>query len=157
MLVQRVLPKVTIQKIKQPLVKNFSRATLQKISSLKSLMGHSFSEKDITMIIPGGMNMWEKLYKGSTGNYPKSVMERWFEKSSGSIIHEGDYEVKIGTHLTGDPAYEPHPVNPDEITSRVDDIMDDLDDADGDGIPDTDTDTDDTLLEKIWNALTGQG
>ena len=90
------------------------RSLLQKQSELLNIAGSSFHEKSLEMIIPGGLSKWEKLYYASTGNYPQSVMDRWFEKGTGAI-HVGDYEVKIGDHLTGDSDYKPHPVEISDI------------------------------------------
>lgn len=87
------------------------RSVLQTKTLLNDLYGGSINEISHTMIIPGGLNVWEKLYHASTGKYPASVTSRWFEKGRGeNIIQNGDYEVKIGSHIPGDPDYELHPV-----------------------------------------------
>lgn len=151
MLVKKIMPKprVVLREI-NPLIQ---RSKLQTKSALKNLFGSSFNDFDKTMIIPGGMTKFEKLIKASTGNYPQSVMDRWFVKGTGPI-NAGDYEVRIGSHLSGDPAYDVHPVNPDEITP-IDDIDDGLD-VDGDDTGD-DAVGDDGILEKLIKIFTGEG
>jgi len=92
-----------------------NRFLLQKKSVIKDLFGHSFPSRDIVMVIPNGINIWEKLYKASTGNYPDSVQKRWFVLGT-KKAEIGDYKVRIGTHLAGDPEYELQPITEEDIT-----------------------------------------
>ena len=92
-----------------------NRNLLKNTSVLQNLNGGTVNDIVKDMIIPGGLTKFEKLYYSSTGNYPKSVMSRWFEKGTdGKLVQAGDYEVKIGSHLSGDPDYDAHQVDIDD-------------------------------------------
>lgn len=86
------------------------RNNLQRKSLLKNLNGGGhwgdFSHK---MIIPGGMNFKEKAYYNLTGNYPKSVTERWHEAGTpGMKVNADDEIVQIGSHIGGNPDFDIH-------------------------------------------------
>ena len=86
------------------------RNNLQRKSLLKNLNGGGhwgdFSHK---MIIPGGMNFKEKAYYNLTGNYPKSVTERWHEAGTPGIkVNADDEIVQIGSHISGNPDFDIH-------------------------------------------------
>ena len=157
MSIQRIMSGVgPALKNNRPIIQKLDRAMLQKTAVLGALLGSGFVEREVTMIIPGGMTNWEKLYKASTGNFPKAVMDRWFTKGT-RPIHEGDYEVLLGSHLTGDPAYEVHPVSPEDVyvSKAVDSDYDPNTDADLDGDGDIDGDGDGSFWDSILGSITG--
>lgn len=131
----------------QNYVQEFNRSKLKTITLLKNLNGASIKESSHVMIIPGGLNKWERLYYASTGNFPESVTDRWFEKgSTGTIIKPGDYEIKIGTHLLNDSDYNLHEVDSTELTHI------DLSDSD---IQNLDSDSQKNFVDYIIDSITG--
>lgn len=99
------------------------RSSLQKSSLLKNLDsgGHweDFSHK---MIIPGGMTFKEKAYFNLTGNYPKSVMERWYEAGSETVkANIEDDVVQIGSHISDSSNFDIHNISDTTISSNHDD------------------------------------
>lgn len=127
-------------------IPKLNRYKLKADTSLKILNGAGSKEISQIMIIPGGLNKWERLYYASTGNFPESVTNRWFEKGlDGNIIKEGDYEIKIGTHLSNDPDYDLHEVNSAEYTHANIDV-------DNSDIPNSDSDSK-NLIDYIIDSI----
>ena len=55
------------------------------------------------------MNFKEKAYYNLTGNYPKSVTERWHEAGTPGIkVNADDEIVQIGSHISGNPDFDIH-------------------------------------------------
>ncbi len=145
---------MTIQKIKQ--VKSYSiktlkpidRSKLQEKSCLKSLKTRLIRDDQSThsMLIPGGMNFKESLQYKLTGEFPKSVTERWYQIFEPELknISSNDEVVQVSKNVLRESGYflDNHESVIDQaehvgstlknighgFKSFVDDVLDKLDD-----------------------------
>lgn len=162
-MIQKVMPKMISSK---PIV----RQNLQKTAAvgLALLAGSSMSNwsgprfVDTNMIIPNGLTFKEKAYYLMTGKMPKSVHERWFEKTDDYMPHDGDQELTVGIadgQYIGNVSVGPHDVTTGEalLGETPDGTL--ASDISSGGLEvvggDTETTDDGLPLSEIWKHLSG--